>query len=199
MTQLASDFTPIQQESIQFNNPVSQSAATALGAAINGLLSILTPVGTIVPTMLTESQFQTQLGNTNWVLCNGQSCAGSAYATLTSNTTVPDARGLFLRGQSGSSGNNPDGNLPLGTYQADQFGSHNHNFNDPGHTHAFNQNIGLRLNNYFPQTTLSAYDTTFTGTALSLNNNTTGVTILSNGGNETRAKNITVNYMIRIN
>jgi hypothetical protein len=39
MSDTPSSFSPIQQESIQFNNPVSEASLSALAGAINGLLA----------------------------------------------------------------------------------------------------------------------------------------------------------------
>ena len=47
MTDLAPSTVPVQQESIQFNNPVSEASLAAIGAIPNYLLMILPPVGTI--------------------------------------------------------------------------------------------------------------------------------------------------------
>jgi microcystin-dependent protein len=58
----------------------------------------LNPVGMIVPSMLTEAQFQA-LNGTSWVLAYGQSVAGSSYATVTGNTNVPDLRGRVVAGK----------------------------------------------------------------------------------------------------
>lgn len=205
MTAIASAFNPIQEESLQFNNPESQASQTAMGAAINGLLGILLPVGSVVPTLLSPAQFQAQQGNPtapfNFILADGSAVPGSLYASVSGNANVPDLRGVFLRGRnysrSGSTGN-PDGDFAPGTYQADQFASHNHGFNDPGHSHTFNQAVGLRINNYQAGSPLSAYDQVGSN-ALTINTATTGINISSQGGNETRAKNVTVNFMIRIN
>lgn len=203
MSNIPGDFALITQDSLTFNNPVSQASLTALGAAINGLLSLLFPVGSIIPSMLSSVQFQAQMGSPSPVtfqLCDGSSVAGSLYATVTGNTNVPDFRGSFLRGQDQGRGLNPDGNLALGTYQGDTFVSHNHNFSDPGHSHGFNQGIGLRQNNYvLNASVLSAFDTTYGGPALTINTATTGISIVAQGGNETRAKNYTINFFMRIN
>lgn len=86
----------------------------------------LNPVGMIVQSMLTEAQFQA-LNGTSWVLMDGRSVAGSSYATVTGSATIPDARGMVLRGRNdGGSAlgtradgkQNPDGNLTLGSDQA---------------------------------------------------------------------------------
>ena len=56
------------------------------------------PVGTIIASMLEFEKFQNIAGNT-WKPADGRKIsAKSKYATLTGNTTLPDLRGLFLRG-----------------------------------------------------------------------------------------------------
>lgn len=49
-------------------------------------------VGEIIYTGLTIAQAQSQLGadGVNWISANGQSCAGTAYETLSGNSVVPD-------------------------------------------------------------------------------------------------------------
>jgi len=58
-----------------------------------------TPVGTIIQSVLTPQQFQTAMGadGSKWRLAAGGDCTGTAYATLTGATTLPDLRGSFLR------------------------------------------------------------------------------------------------------
>jgi uncharacterized protein YlxW (UPF0749 family) len=48
----------------------------------------LTIIGEIKIADLSVIQFQSIAG-TNWILCNGQSCVGTKYSTLTGNNTVP--------------------------------------------------------------------------------------------------------------
>lgn len=55
------------------------------------------PVGTVIHSMLTLAQFQNLYGTT-WVLADGSSVADSMYQLVTGNSTVPDARGIFIRG-----------------------------------------------------------------------------------------------------
>ena len=52
--------------------------------------SSLFAVGSVQQSMLTEVQFQTEMGN-QWVLMDGRSVSGSRYETITGNSTVPDA------------------------------------------------------------------------------------------------------------
>jgi len=124
--------------------------------------------------MLTEAQFQS-INGPSWVLMDGRSIAGSAYATLTGSGTIPDARGMVLRGKNNgrSDGNeNPDGDSALGLYQGDQFRSHTHSG-----VPITPSNVGAGG-----------------GAVVGFNGNTG-----SSGGNETRMKNITVNHFIKIN
>jgi len=139
-------------------------------------IGAILPVGTIIHSMLSTAQFATQYGD-NWVLADGRSVSGSLYHTVTGSSTIPDLRGRFLRAKSHASGNNPDGDLALGTYSADKYLAHAHstNGNDnpanaTGSTFAFGQ-------------------ATVTGT----------VATNTSGGNETAPRSITVNVFIRIN
>lgn len=56
------------------------------------------PVGTVRSSTLSLTQFQSEVDGV-WMLMNGQSCTGTAYATMTGNATVPDMMtdGTFLR------------------------------------------------------------------------------------------------------
>lgn len=143
------------------------------------------PVGSVVASMLTESQFQTERG-THWVLADGRSVAGSKFATLFGSSTLPDLRGVFLRGKNNSRSDgkqNPDGEVALGVYSADKFTSHTH---DAAYI--------------FRTTTLTNLDgATFNagGNANYLGRTTSPTA--AQGGNETAGKNVTVNYFIKIN
>ena len=151
-----------------------------------------TAVGESKAAYLTESQFQAQAG-TNWVLQDGRSCVGSTYESITGNKNVPDACGRVLRMADNGKGINPDGNLPIGSNQNDQFASHTHI--QDSHTHGYaTLRGGLQNGGGAPfnanDSSLGAGGTTTTGT-VATNQNT--------GGNETRMKNTTVNLFIRIN
>ena len=141
------------------------------------------PVGTIIHSMLTTTQFTTEYGD-NWVLMDGRSVTGSKYASVTGNTTIPDATGRFLRGKGA---NNPDGDLSVGTYTADKYTSHSHA--DTGSFDVY-QNTNNSGGNFVASTTNSRgvrYTQSVT------------MTPSASGGNETAPKNITVNIFIRIN
>jgi microcystin-dependent protein len=90
---------------------------------------------------------------------------------------IPDLRGLFIRSfHDGSSSYEPDTSRPLGSYQADEFRSHNHN-----HLYAYYAGNGL----------YHANDPN--GVASGTDNRTSGNGAIQNrGGDETRPKNITL-------
>ena len=152
--------------------------ASLFSLAIN--TGTLSSVGDVVSSMLTECEFQTER-DTTWVLMDGRCVAGSDYACVTTSCTIPDARGIFLRGKNNSrnDGNeNPDGDSALGTYQADTVESHQHTISTQRVT---NPNPGGS----------GSFDTGGGGSV--------DVTGAAYGGNETRSKNITINYFIKIN
>jgi len=139
-------------------------------------LGSILPVGTIIHSMLTTTQFAAEYGD-NWVLADGRSVTGSKYAAVTSNSTIPDMRGTFLRGKDNGVGRNADGDLALGTYTDDKFESHNHTF--PVYLGTGGGSSGAARNNNG-----------------SLDGN---ITTTSSGGNETAPKSTIVNIYIRIN
>lgn len=149
----------------------------------------LVSIGSIIPSMLTETQFQS-LNGTGWILMDGRNVSGSVYESVTGFASVPDARGAVLRCKNNSRGDgfqNPAGDLALGTFENDQFQGHYHqnDVNANGGSEGFQS--GGAIGNGFNLTTFA----------------TTVTTDGSNGtpriGPETRVKNITINYFIRIN
>ena len=123
------------------------------------------------------------------MLADGRSVAGSAYAVATGLSTVPDLRGVFLRGKNNGRGDgkqNPGGELALGAYQADLFGIHNHveGFAGVNASASFGVATTDAAGNINGQNGTSAQNHAITSNA---------------GGNETRSRNVTVNYFVRIN
>jgi hypothetical protein len=192
ITQLQNGIAIAQQEqgpSIQL--PLNSVGYNNLAPATQMMFP---PVGATMSAFLTEAQFQSQMG-TGWVLCDGRTVSGSSYATITGNTAVPDVRSTVLRGKDNGRGLNPDGDLPLGTYQPDAFYSHNHV--DYGHTH-----VQTITNNSGGAVFSGSLTPTFSGTATLGPVNSTepaSANIAYNGGDETRGKSVTVNIFIRIN
>lgn len=199
---------------------MSKSVAAG-GAQVDGF------IGDIVTSILTEAQFQSQR-NSGWVLMDGRSVGGSKYATTTGNSVIPDARGMFLRGKNNGRADgkqNPDGDVAMGTYQADSNkahthiqDSHNHTQNDHTHNNGVTQAGNPSTNDKQAYTPYQVTATTpnagwvswagnfrgytsnsATGTLGIASNIATTATNQSDGGNETRSRNITVNYFIKIN
>lgn len=173
MTDIAPAKAPIQIESTQVNAPVSESLAQTMGTSINYALINSGQLGDIVTSILDTAQFQS-LRDTTWVLCNGQSCAGSAYEALTGYSVVPDARGRYQRMKDNGAGVDPHGDLPLGDSYADQFASHTHGVKrDPS--------------------------SGFAGSRLLNGDGTATVNVFATGGSETNPKTIIFNFFIKIN
>ena len=147
------------------------------GQAMDQLLmsQITAEIGSVRKTMQDPTTFNDENLGT-WMLMNGQSCAGTLYATKFTLSNVPDAytEGAFLRqAKSGRT---------LGTYEADAFQGHIHtgrvgssdNWRDGG-----------------------SYGTPSGSGPMGspITDGTNGTPRLSN---ETRPKNIAVNYMIKV-
>ena len=153
-------------------------------------------VGDIITSALTEAQFQAQRNGT-WVLMDGRSVVGSRYQALTSQANIPDGRGLFLRGKNNGRVDglqNPAGEVAIGTYQADDNKAHTHTTSGGGGGSAttyVDQNVVGGANQLVgTNNTAPAGSYTFPGGA---------VTVNSSGGVDSRPRNITVNYFIKIN
>lgn len=147
-------------------------------------------VGAVQSAMITEAQFQAQFG-TGWVLADGRSVAGSKYASITGSANIPDLRGVVLRGKnnSRSDGNqNPGGERALGFYESDQM---------QGHFHSAPTTNGVG-GQYEVSGGGTGYDygAQSAPTTGPISDNVNGT---PRTGLETRPKNVTVNYFIRIN
>jgi microcystin-dependent protein len=73
-------------------------------------------IGDIKHSMLDVSQFQSAHG-VGWILMDGSSVVGSKYESITGFSSVPDARGEFLRGLDNGRGIDPA--RALGSFQLD--------------------------------------------------------------------------------
>jgi hypothetical protein len=137
-----------------------------------------------------SSQFDP--ATSKWALADGRDVSGSAFANLTGESTVPDLRGLFLRGlNAGRADGNQDpdgsGRVP-GGLQLDQLQGHGHTHELMGSTIPFGPGTfyGTYGSNSFTSgrirepATLDAYGTVRFGT-------------------ETRVRNAGVYYYVRIN
>lgn len=180
------------------NTNATQINAGNLGAEFGGV-----PCGTILP--FAKDVSSTGLP-TGYLLCDGSSISQTSFATLhtvigaafgdgttgtgaavSGNFNLPDFRGLFLRGMAHTSTADPDSGTRtayitggqtvdnVGSYQADEYKNHTHpsNPNNPGDIYA--SGTGRQAASYY-------------GSLIN-----TG----ASGGNETRPKNIYVDYIIR--
>jgi microcystin-dependent protein len=170
--------------------------ATNATTAANGV-----PVGTIIS--YAGSTLQGYAG-VNWDFCDGGTLSRTAYPELfnaigtmwgsgdgSTTFNVPDLRGMFMRGWSAGMGTDPDrtsrtalykgGNTgdAVGSYESDDLKSHSHNYNQ------FNQ-----------------VSDTWSGGGHASNGDGTGgnvgATSGGTGGNETRPKNVSVMYIIKV-
>lgn len=157
------------------------------------------PIGAVIHSTLSEVQFAAENLGT-WALMDGRSCAGSAYATLTGSSTVPDATtgGTFLRqAKSGRA---------IGSFEDEDFKSHTHVQN--AHTHiqdahshvtprGWETNSGGTSASYTSSSSTANAWSNSTNTAVATNQNATA-TNQNTGGTETRPKNLAVNMFIKI-
>lgn len=114
------------------------------------------PVGTIIASYLNFEQFNAATANnernpykiwsdvySNWAPCDGRSVEYSTLRKITGETTLPDLRGVFLRGLNTFDPNertsvpqdqkDPDDTRKAGSPQKDALQNHKHE--DTGHTH----------------------------------------------------------------
>jgi hypothetical protein len=159
------------------------------------------PIGTIVSSLLNFEQFSFTTKNneksldgktwsskkSKWAPCDGRSLPDSKYSTISSLPNAPDLRGLFLRGlndfdpkyttpPSDLSQLNPD-QPGLGKYQKDEFKRHNHNSNAiSGGGGSFEEGHG---------------DPNYGGSGATID--------FAGNSSETRSKNVSVYYYIKIN
>jgi hypothetical protein len=218
MAQLPLFQTDQQKPSLENTNQTLSMLQTKWKAILDPIIkavgvlpnSTIGSIGDIQESMLTLAQFQAQPGRgTAWVLADGSSCAGTAYARITGKQNLPDLRGVFRRAKNNgrSDGNqNPAGDLALGTFQSDQIASHLHSISDPGHFHdAHIGNTTSGSDNRFAQVvSASGASNVVTRNNVDANSgivaNTTGITATNAfGASETSPKAVTVNVFIRVN
>jgi microcystin-dependent protein len=198
--------------------PYAVEADTASNFAPGSAISQLVPPGTVVP-------YAGVVGGAvnpppGWLLCDGAAVSramndalftaiGTGWGGGDGATTfnLPDLRGLFLRGVDPGALKDPDastrtaiqsgGNTGpnVGTAEGDNFASHNHTLNDPGHTHLIPEYVAFAGAPF--QGGYTSGGSPFLGgnsTAAA----STGCSIAAKGGSETRPKNAAVNYIIKL-
>tara|TARA_B100001093_G_scaffold197516_1_gene189917 strand:+ start:2928 stop:3482 length:555 start_codon:yes stop_codon:yes gene_type:complete len=127
-----------------------------------------------------------------WLICDGSAISRTTYSDLflvvgttwgvgdgSSTFTLPDLRGQFLRGHDNGHGDDPDaasrtGGDVVGSSQADEFKEHNHD-------------LPIQLNNGYAGGSGGARYQSYSA----------GVDTGNRGGNETRPRNVYVQYCIK--
>lgn len=180
-------------------------------------------VGDVKYSILNPTQFAAVNGSC-WVPMDGRALLTSdKLRIITSMTNLPDAGGSFLRSQEfqGGADRDPDrtANSTIATLQDDTYKSHNHggntesggihahNITDPGHSHVWN--FGLEGDDSGSGGSYAEYTRVGGEIGDAIRRATTGITINtdgnhthsinSQGGNETRPKNLNLWTYIRIN
>jgi microcystin-dependent protein len=169
-----------------------------LAAAVQQLL---VPAGAV-------QAFAMNSAPSGWLAADGTAVSRSTYATLfaaisttygvgdgSTTFALPDLRGYFVRG----SGTNSDGTAAgtFGVKQADDLKSHTHGVTDPGHVHIFTTYRNTADVSQGGGIQGFANFNTGSGSVTQAQNNTTGISINSTGGAETRPKNIAMLYCIK--
>jgi hypothetical protein len=158
------------------------------------------PIGSITPSVIDPNTFQQEYGD-YWILADGshtfiqngqpELLTRSKFGQLLceevvtpENCTVPDLRGVFLRGANSGRGDglqDPDGERLAGSFQDDSFEAHTHELTKTVLCHVDSCGVGVE----------SLSRGSWAGSA--------NVALTTTGGNETRPKNIAVYYYIKIN
>ena len=187
----------IQVEETSERSPCSESLFQKIGSSLNYIQNNLQTlaVGSIESSFLTEAQYQAIRG-TGFVLADGRNVAGSTYSIITGETTIPDLRGVMIRGKDHGRGLNPDGDLALGTYQDAIVREHNHGVNYSDGTSGSTAWWPWGGSPY-----LKAQDGTEQRNVTGPSSQYVSVTfiVLNRGVDSGHPKNMTCNWFIRIN
>lgn len=155
------------------------------------------PVGTVVASLLTPLQFAEEVpDDERWVIADGSSnYTNTRWFQITGSAVIPDLRGRFLRGGNlgrAPSEGNPD-NTALGAEQTDQFRLHSHTVYTGA---SAGRDDGCGFGAFRGG---GGNDNFAAGGGLCSSATAADSPISQEGGNETRPKNVTVNYFIRVN
>jgi len=153
-------------------------------------------LGCIEQSLLSELQFQNVNGS-NWVLCDGRPIVNSKLAQLLGIASAPDLRGALLRGKNFRKFPYVE-EAAVGGYEGDLVGQHGHvqRFYNPGSGKAGGAILwdgGKEFNdadNVFVRDVINPGPT--------VHNGNNGVSA-ADPNQETRPKNVTVNYFCKIN
>jgi len=178
------------------------------------------PVGTIIAWGGTSSSVPA-----GWMLCNGKALNKSVYKELFTaigtswgssgdKFNVPDLRGRFLRGEDGGTGRDPDvkhrapsnpGGNATGVGSAQEDSIQNHTHDQTPHSHDYRyitvfQNIADTGSGYYvPNYAYMDYDYATSGSTANIQGATRYNTKSRiNAGEESRPKNASVNFIIKV-
>lgn len=145
-----------------------------------------------------EAPWQNETPPSGWFIQDGSTFDAATYPLLAAHlggNTLPDMRGVVPRGLDGGRGLDPDAGRVLGSYQADEFGSHAHtgSTNTTGnHSHSYSRGSSNGSNSTVGHS--SNLSSAQTGSA---GNHSHTLVIDSTGGTETRMKNIAKIWLIK--
>lgn len=145
-----------------------------------------------------EAPWQNETPPSGWFIQDGSTFDAATYPLLAAHlggNTLPDMRGIVPRGLDSGRGLDPDAGRVLGSYQADEFGSHAHtgSTNTTGnHSHSYSRGSSNGSNiTVGHSSNLSSAQTGSAG------NHSHKLVIDSTGGTETRMKNIAKIWLIK--
>jgi hypothetical protein len=178
--------------------------STITAGALNGASGKeIGSVGDSKYSMLSEEDFITENGG-GWILSDGRSVIGSAFETLTGDTTVPDGRGQFLRSKNNGRTDgqeNPDGDVAIGTQTGDAIREIEGDFWPRAREGTLTGDSTEQTNGAFGRTPNSRIYARANGG--NFNQSVPGVDFKASRvvptGADNRPKNITMNLFIKIN
>ena len=169
-------------------------------------------VGDVKYSILNPTQFAAVNGDC-WVPMDGRGMTGSKLATILGSNTLPDISGAFVRSQefAGKADRDPErtSSSTIATLQDESFKSHNHGgstSNDGQHNHGFSDtvpdvyqwNVSNAVTGNSKSTYLNEQNPKNDSDVTDLSTNHTHA-VYSDGGSETRPKNLNLWTYIRIN
>lgn len=198
---------PKQELIVVINTSNGLSAVKRLEAS-DDIGSELTPIGTVISSMLDFDSFSKLTKNNNdsnvgiwsptkskWSPCDGRSLTGSKYQTLWAGSigsNAPDLRGVFLRGLNQFDVMEP---TPANTVQANPENKKRGDFQPDAlivHNHNYDRFDGIILNDI-------SNDTDQRKASLGTNRAVTTSVPNTPTSTETRPKNVSIYYYLRIN
>lgn len=168
--------TPISAAEMNANFQNLATLISQQSAEIAALKAEESPQGAIIASLQAPQADGYLSANATWYNCVGGTING---------VTIPDLRGVFLRGLDQGAGRDEDGpSRTAGSYQVDEFKSH---------THTANMEIGAEPTHGAAQSHSAAGSHGQVGV-----NYTSNYVLHSSGGSETRPENVAVYYYIKV-